>query len=140
MFAKKLVAGLIVLLVVGGWSFWSGTKNKRPESLGQVFSCDLPLFSRPGVASSTLVTTGNNMVLPTSSVREYVSIFNNGNDSVALNFGDAAAAGKGHTLAPSTTLEISPCGTLYTKNSIQATMDSGGGSATLQLFFKHVAE
>lgn len=138
----KIFLGLLIggLLGVGAGLYFIVNNNIKLGGRGNVYSCTLPLFSRPGVASSTVVTTGNNMVLPTSSIRDYLSIYNGGTDKVAFDFGSEADAGKGYILTPSSTLVISPCGDFYTKASVQATMDSGGGSATLKLFFKHVAE
>ena|SRR3990167_6576651 len=131
------IVALVAMLVVGAFHYFP---SNRGEFGSNASNCNLSIFTNVGVASSTVVTTGNNMILPTSSVREYVNIRNDGVDAVSLNFGDVAVAGKGYYLAPSSTVEISPCGSLYTKNSIQGTMESGGGSATLQLFFKHVAQ
>ena len=138
-YLKSLGVVLVLLLGVGIFGYWQGSKDPRDVSLrGTAFSCQLPLFSRPGVASSTIVTTGNNMVLPTSTIREYVQIINIGNEVAYFNFGNAAGAEAGYALAPSSTMEISPCGSLYTKNSIQATTQEN--STKLNLFFKHVAE
>ena len=137
---KKYIVGFIVgLLVLAGY-IAGGATNDKFLGGGTVGSCQVSLFSGGGTASTTSVGTGNNVLLPTSTARSYLSIFNDGEDSVSINFGIPAVAGEGYTLAASSTLVISQCADIYTRSSVHATMSSGGGSADLRLFFNHTAQ
>ena len=138
---KKYIVGFIVgLLVLAGYVAGGAGSDELLGRGGNSYSCQLPLFANVATPSTTSVGTGNNMVLPTSTSRSYVSIFNAGDERVAIAFGTAAVANEGYTLTPSSTLVISPCGDLFTKSSIQATTNSGAGTADLNILFKHVAE
>ena len=138
---KKYIVGFIVgLFVLAGYVAGGLGSTNGFLGGGGIYSCQLPIFGGVTTASTTSVGTGNNMVLPTSSIRDYVSIFNAGDERVAIAFGRDAVANEGYTLTPSSTLVISPCGDLFTKSSIQATTNSGAGTADLNILFKHVIE
>lgn len=134
---KKLVGvGLVALLVGGVVSYFSFAAKPQNEVVigGYPYANSFSF----GTASTTSVTTGDNVVLATSTIREYVRITNVGGDVIFLNFGKDAVAGRGVVLTPSSTIVISPQGETFTKQAIHA-ITSAGVSA-LNLFFTHTAQ
>ncbi len=127
---KGIIGFIVALLLGGGGAFVAQDQLSGASDFS---------FGRT-IASTTAVSTGNNILLATSSARDIVTLHNNSSSTVYLNFGLPATAGEGYALTASSTLIISRQngGNIYTRSSIQGITTLGSSDVTM--IIKHIAE